>query len=58
MFLRGAVVLHTTTLHSRQPTLCLHKPFLEYLTVHVNELRLFGAMAFPLTQTNSVSHLT
>ncbi len=35
-------------LHSKQPTLWLHYLCTEVLTVHGNELRLFGVKAFPL----------
>ncbi len=34
--------------YSRQPTLRLHNLCLEVLSVHGNELHLFGAKAFPL----------
>ena len=44
--------------YCRQPTLWLHDLCLEVLTVHGNELRLFGAKAFPPTHTISVVHLT
>ncbi len=39
--------LHRSTLHTRQPALWLHYLCQEVLTVHGNELRLFGANAFP-----------
>ncbi len=45
-------------LHSRQQTLLLHDLRLEVLTVNGNELRLFGAKAFPPTRTINVVHLT
>ncbi len=41
-------------LHSRQPTLWLDYLFLEVLSVHYNELHLFGAMAFPHTRTIAI----
>ncbi len=40
-------IIPLTTLFSRQPTLWLHDLCQEVLTVHGNELRLFGAKAFP-----------
>ena len=45
------LVLHlipTYLIHSRQPSLSLHDLCLEILTVHGNELSLFGTKAFPL----------
>ena len=44
--------------YCRQPTLWLHDLCLEFLTVHGNELRLFGAKASPHTHTINVAYLT
>ncbi len=42
-------------LHRRQPTLWLHDLYLEVLSLHYNELHLFGAMAF--CYTINIAHL-
>ena len=44
--------------YCRQLSHCLHNLYLEVLTIHGTELRLFGAKAFPPTHTINVAYLT
>ena len=60
-YLRASLNLnyvHDYNMPFRKQTLLLHDLFLEVLTVHCNELRLFEANAFPRTLTINVTHLT